>query len=105
MGPSLEPAQITPFCSGFTYMGQSQWAKAAADYARILELEPQNDGAQLKLASCHVQLGRYQEALDGYNQLVERFPKVALPHNDLAWLLATCPDTKFRDPKRAVELA
>src|SRR5262249_46350585 len=25
--------------------------------------------------------------------------------NDLAWLLATCPDVKVRDPRRAVELA
>ena len=90
---------------GNAYQGMAQWAKAAADYAQILELEPQNAEARHMLASCHVQLGRYQEALDGYRQLVERFPQVALPHNDLAWFLATCPDTKFRDPGRAVELA
>ena len=32
-------------------------------------------------------------------------PKSALTYNNLAWLLATCPDVKFRDPARAVELA
>src|SRR5262249_26813197 len=26
-------------------------------------------------------------------------------YNDLAWLLANCPETKFRDPTRAVKLA
>jgi serine/threonine protein kinase len=26
-------------------------------------------------------------------------------HNELAWLLATCPDMKYRDPRRAVTLA
>src|SRR5262249_22089469 len=29
----------------------------------------------------------------------------AQAHNDLAWLLATCPDEKRRDPNRAVDLA
>jgi Flp pilus assembly protein TadD len=28
-----------------------------------------------------------------------------LAHTNLAWLLATCPDLKLRDAKRAVELA
>lgn len=32
-------------------------------------------------------------------------PMAASVRNDLAWLLATCPDAKVRDPKRAVELA
>ena len=32
-------------------------------------------------------------------------PNHALRHNQLAWLLATCPEAKFRDAKRAVELA
>ena len=41
--------------------------------------------------------------LDGYRQLVERFPNVAQPHADLAWLLATCPDAKFRDAAQALE--
>src|SRR5262249_32471126 len=29
----------------------------------------------------------------------------AICHNELAWLLATCAEAKFRDPKRAIELA
>src|SRR5262249_49747030 len=28
-----------------------------------------------------------------------------LVHNNLAWLLATCPEAALRDPRRAVELA
>ena len=56
-------------------MGLGQWAKAAADYAHIVELEPQNAEARHQLAICHVQLGRYQEAIDGYRELVERLPK------------------------------
>ena len=32
-------------------------------------------------------------------------PNFSRAYNNLAWLLATCPDAKFRDGKRAVELA
>jgi len=36
------------------------------------------------------------------DQTVDPIPSC---HNNLAWVLATCPDGKLRDPKRAVELA
>jgi tetratricopeptide (TPR) repeat protein len=37
--------------------------------------------------------------------MLELQPKSAGPNNDLAWLLATCPDPKSRNAARAVELA
>jgi WD40 repeat protein/serine/threonine protein kinase/Flp pilus assembly protein TadD len=49
--------------------------------------------------------GRPEEADKAYRKLLELAPQSAADHNNLAWLLATCPDAKFRDPKRAVELA
>ena len=35
----------------------------------------------------------------------ESIPKHAWAFNNLAWLLATCPDAKIRDGKKAIELA
>ncbi len=49
--------------------------------------------------------GRPEEAENFYRRLLEVKPKNALAHNGLAWMLATSPDPKFRDGKRAVELA
>ncbi|HEY7116969.1 MAG TPA: tetratricopeptide repeat protein, partial [Tepidisphaeraceae bacterium] len=64
------------------------------------------------LAVCYAQVGRWEGALrlleealrlsrkdDGADDAQTRNVK-----NDLAWLLATCPDPAMRDPKRAVEL-
>jgi tetratricopeptide (TPR) repeat protein len=48
---------------------------------------------------------RQQEAEAMYGKLLELSPKNARAYNNLAWILATSPDPKFRDPKRAVELA
>jgi serine/threonine protein kinase/tetratricopeptide (TPR) repeat protein len=47
----------------------------------------------------------YRRASNAYSTLLELVPKDPLTHNNLAWLLATCPDSKVWDPKRAVELA
>jgi tetratricopeptide (TPR) repeat protein len=48
---------------------------------------------------------RYQEAIRDYERTIEcnaQYPDVT---NNLAWLLATCPDDKLRDASRAVTLA
>jgi serine/threonine protein kinase/tetratricopeptide (TPR) repeat protein len=50
-------------------------------------------------------LGRWEEAEQAYSKLLELAPQNADAHNNLAWLLATCPDSEIRDPKRAIELA
>jgi eukaryotic-like serine/threonine-protein kinase len=53
----------------------------------------------------------FQQALDAYRPLggtaasAGNQSQFASVHNEWAWLLATCPDTGFRDPGRAVELA
>jgi tetratricopeptide (TPR) repeat protein len=49
--------------------------------------------------------GRPEEADKAYRKLLELAPQNPAAHNILAWVLATCPDSKFRDPKRAAELA
>jgi hypothetical protein len=35
---------------------------------------------------------------------IARNPEDAQSHNNMAWLLAICPDAKLRDPGRAVKL-
>jgi serine/threonine protein kinase/tetratricopeptide (TPR) repeat protein len=47
----------------------------------------------------------YRQALAGYQAALEFDPKRVKTLNNLAWLLATCPDARLRDPVRAVELA
>src|SRR5829696_3064008 len=46
--------------------------------------------------------GNYARALAGYEEAARLTPHDAEAHNDRAWLLATCPDARYRDGKRAV---
>jgi tetratricopeptide (TPR) repeat protein len=47
----------------------------------------------------------YERARAAYEEAVRDEPENALPLNNLAWILSTCPDATLRDGKRAVELA
>jgi eukaryotic-like serine/threonine-protein kinase len=65
------------------------------------------------LAMGYSAFGRYADALKLFEEtLMLKKAKLGPNHrdtltgmNDMAWLLVTCPDSKFRDPSRAVELA
>ncbi len=53
----------------------------------------------------YVQAKQWDKAIGAYTKSVELDPKNAETQNNLAWLLTTCPDARFRDPGRALELA
>jgi tetratricopeptide (TPR) repeat protein len=48
---------------------------------------------------------QYAKALADFNEVVRLDPKGSYGHMALAWFLATCPEAKYRDAKRAVESA
>jgi hypothetical protein len=47
----------------------------------------------------------YGRALAAYEEAIRSNPGDSMPLNGLAWLLATCPEARLRDGRRAVELA
>ncbi len=49
--------------------------------------------------------GEYDKAIADYSEAIRLIPKVVVAHNSLAWLLATCPDAKYRNGSQAVEHA
>ncbi len=49
--------------------------------------------------------GNFSGAIRQYEQTLQNDPDYYEARNNLAWLLATCPEARLRDGKRAVELA
>ena len=88
---------------GQALLFKGQVDEALAEYTRAIELKP-NDGA---LRSDRAQLydGRNQwdKAIADWTEAVKLKP--GSYETQLAWLLVTCPDPKFRDAARAVGLA
>jgi tetratricopeptide (TPR) repeat protein len=55
-------------------------------------------------AAAYDMFGRYAEAIPIYEKVIALNKDFPYGHNNLAWLLASCPDASLRDPKRAIEL-
>jgi Zn-dependent protease len=49
--------------------------------------------------------GNWQQAIDDYREALQLQPKLANAHNNLAWVLATCPVDELRNGQEAVDLA
>jgi tetratricopeptide (TPR) repeat protein len=90
------------------HAGLGRWEKVVADLSEGIEAAQDKklppDFYFLR-AMAHVQLRRFAEAVTDYTKVQELAANSPVVHNDLARLLATCPDVKHRDPARAVELA
>jgi serine/threonine-protein kinase len=84
-------------------LGDVERAVAACDKA--LGLAGADSEVRLECAILLGGLHRWHKALDRYRKVWEQTPKTARAQNDLAWVLATNPDGKSRDPDLAVELA
>ncbi len=87
----------------YEILGQHE--QVIAEFSQILVTSPQQTDAWTGRGFAHFDLKQREAAIADFSKAIELDPKNAQSHNTLAWLLATCPDAKLRDPKRAVELA
>jgi len=80
---------------------------------RACELTKWNDLRFLKAyASIHcssaehlLACGEFQQAIEQYEKVLKMLPDDEVAVFNLAWLFATCPDEKLRNPARAIQLA
>ncbi len=76
-----------------------------ADYARVLELTPNDLAAYHGRGRVHAQMGQHALAVADNEAALRIAPDDLRTCNNLAWLLATSPQDEVRNPERAVELA
>jgi tetratricopeptide (TPR) repeat protein len=79
--------------------------EAAAALQRATELLPGSADAPHNLGQVLQQQGRYAEAEQAYLRAIKRPPDYVPAYDSLARLLATYPDDRARDGKRAAEYA
>jgi tetratricopeptide (TPR) repeat protein len=89
---------------------QGNWEPAVKEYKAAITTDNNSDDdvayiANLNLAEVLLHLGRNAEAVSHYNEVLRIIPDSIEVLNNLAWLLATCPDANIRDGARAVQLA
>ncbi len=78
---------------------------AIANFRKIVAEGPGGFSAKYELSQALWDRGDFAEAIATYEEIVKVNPKHDTAFDNLAWWLATCPEVKFRNPARAVELA
>jgi len=89
---------------GDIYLHAGAFQEAIDDYSAAISLNRTNAGYFQERAQAFVYSGRYREAVDDLRESL-RLKSSDWNLNDMAWLLATCPDETLLDGPKAVELA
>jgi tetratricopeptide (TPR) repeat protein len=76
-----------------------------AHLQKALEITPNYADAHYNLGNSLLRAGRVEEALAHYKKTFEIDPSNVEARNNMAWVLATWPETRIRDGRKAVELA
>jgi tetratricopeptide (TPR) repeat protein len=87
------------------YNNQHKNDKAKQIYDSILEKDPDLWQALRGRGDVLLNAGKHAEAIADYDKALKLHPEDSGIENNLAWVLATSPDEKVRDGKRAVVLA
>ena len=84
---------------------QGRLDEAIGHYQRAVELKPGSAQAHYSLGLALQDRRKFAAAIGQYRKVLELEPRHALACNNLAWLLATCPEASLRDGHKAIELA
>ena len=90
---------------GVGWHTKKDYDKAIKDYEEALRLDPKRVATYLNRAAAWAAKKDYDMALKDYEEAFRIDANNLRGHNEMAWLLATCPDPKLRDGKRAVTMA
>jgi tetratricopeptide (TPR) repeat protein len=84
---------------------QGKSAEAIHHFRQALLISPDDGDALYNLASALRGEGEFEEAIAYYRRALQVQPDAPDALEELAWLLATHPDARLRDPGQAVRLA
>ncbi|MBX3413327.1 MAG: tetratricopeptide repeat protein [Pirellulales bacterium] len=90
---------------GALYRQKKDASKAIELYDEALKYEPESWFVLHSRGDAYLSISKQAEALADYDAAVKLHQESPNLLNNLAWLLATSPDDKLRDGKRAIELA
>ncbi|HEY4284968.1 MAG TPA: tetratricopeptide repeat protein [Chthoniobacterales bacterium] len=90
---------------GADLLQQGQTGQAIEHFEKTLEIQPENAEAHTNLGNAFSMQGRFAEAVLEYEKTLELMPDAVPPRNNLAWLLASCPDRALRNGPKAIQLA
>jgi membrane protease YdiL (CAAX protease family)/Flp pilus assembly protein TadD len=102
LDPHLAQAHIN---RGECYRQQRDLGRALADVNRGIEIDPGMAFGYSIRGAVHLDSGRFDEAIADWRHAIQLDPNHAWTCEQLAWLLATCPEAAHRNGPEAVKHA
>jgi tetratricopeptide (TPR) repeat protein len=90
---------------GLAFFQMGRFLESVTHLQKALEIDPDYANANYNLGNTFLQLRRINEALVHYKKALDVNANDAEVLNNMAWVLATCPQDYTRDGAKAVELA
>jgi tetratricopeptide (TPR) repeat protein len=90
---------------GTALVRKGQVDQAILHFQKALEIRPRFAEADYSLGNAFLEKRLASEAIAHFQRALESRPDFAAARNNLAWILATCPEASVRNGARAVELA
>lgn len=90
---------------GEAYHRLGEYEQALADLSQAIEIAPHHAQALSQRGNVQAELGKFPLAIADFQRAIAADPNLAEVHRSCAWLLATCPNARFRNPQQALKAA
>jgi tetratricopeptide (TPR) repeat protein len=102
----LQPADAGFYNSRGHAQGRlGNFRDALADYDRAVQIDPNDAAALVNRGDAYRQQGMYGPAASDYRDAIRINSKLGRAYLSTAWLMATCPEERFREPDKAISAA
>lgn len=90
---------------GHTNFQLRRYQEAAADYSRAFELNSDSAEALIDRGDAYLALEQWREAATDYREAIALDADSGRAYQGAAWLMATCPDDRYRNDELALQAA
>lgn len=90
---------------GHAHFQLQQFAKALVDYSSAIEVATDRSGAYANRGDVYRKLQRWEEAAADFRKAIELDPSSPRGYQGAAWLMATCPEDRFRNAELGLQTA
>lgn len=102
----LKPSDVAGYRQRGRALARSgKTEEAIADFDKAIELNEQDAVSLVERGELHAQAGDWEGADIDFRTAIEVDPDCSEGYRGAAWLMATCPQAKYRNAKIAAELA
>jgi len=90
---------------GDAYYSKGEYDSAISDFNKAIDINPKDAVAYVFRGDAYEKKARYKEAILDYNKAIEVDSKYVFAYNNLAWVLSTSKEPRFRNGEKALQLA